>query len=95
VPPREAEPAPAAPPLVLARPAADAVSGAPVLRSVPPGATLSGLVRELYGEDLGTPRGRTLLDEVRRLNPHLTDVNLIFAGEQLRLPPRASAGRDS
>jgi hypothetical protein len=59
--------------------------------TVPPGATLLGLAKSVYGEGAGDLDPRELFAEVRRLNPHVKDVNLILAGDSLRLPPLSSA----
>lgn len=48
---------------------------------VPPGATLSSLVRGLYGEV-----NRDLLSRIESLNPQLADPDRILAGDVLRFP---------
>lgn len=49
---------------------------------VPRGTSLSALTHQYYG--MGSPR---LMQRIRDLNPSIRDVNEIFAGDTLRLPP--------
>jgi general secretion pathway protein A len=58
---------------------------------VPRGAALWGLLRDVYGDRFAELDRPALYDRVRELNPHVTDVNVIIAGDRLRLPlpPRA------
>lgn len=53
---------------------------------VPRGAALWGLLRDVYGDRFAEFDRPALYDRVRELNPHVTDVNLIIAGDRLRLP---------
>jgi hypothetical protein len=50
---------------------------------VPPGTSLSALTHQYYG-GIGSPR---LMQRIRDLNPKIVDVDEIFAGDVLRLPP--------
>jgi hypothetical protein len=54
--------------------------------TVPRGATLYRLVRSIYGPHLRAADARKLMDEVRRLNPRITNPNVILAGDSLLLP---------
>ncbi|HLK10826.1 MAG TPA: AAA family ATPase [Candidatus Binatia bacterium] len=54
--------------------------------TVPRGTTLTRLVRQLYGGRLPLEREQAVFAEVRRLNPQLKSVDLILAGDLLRLP---------
>ena len=100
------EPAPAAQPvepLAVAATAEAAPEASPtgasetpngsMAMTVPRGATLHGLLRSLYGAEEGDPHVQELYAEVLRLNPHLRDVNMIIAGESLRLPKPAGKTR--
>jgi general secretion pathway protein A len=75
------------------RPAAQASvtvpPAAPVLLTVSRGATLWSIARGMYGEALTQAHAGELLAEVRRLNPQMTNPNVIHTGEQLLLPPVA------
>lgn len=65
----------------------------PLALTVPPGATLIRLLHDLYGRDMDSVSARELFAEILRLNPQVQDVNLIFAGDSLRLPrPPARPG---
>jgi general secretion pathway protein A len=57
---------------------------------VPQGTTLSRLVREVYGPEVASPAAfAAVVADVLRLNPHVTNANVIIAGDALRLPTRA------
>jgi len=62
--------------------------------TIPRGVSLLGLLRSIYGSDLGGANARELIAEVRRLNPRMQDPNVILAGDALRLPhpPGAPSG---
>lgn len=53
---------------------------------VPPGANLVSLARGVYGRRLQTKAIPALFAEVRRLNPQVTNVDLIMAGDEIRFP---------
>jgi phage tail protein X len=58
---------------------------------VPQGATLAALARPIYGEL--TP---AILDQIKRANVRIVDVNHILAGDTLRFPVAdAPAGRST
>jgi len=61
---------------------------------VPAGVTLWSVAREVYGSDFQRV-GPSLLAEVRRLNPQLTDLNHLPPGVVIRLPPAPSADKPS
>jgi type II secretory pathway predicted ATPase ExeA len=65
-----------------------------VARVLPPGGTLLGLARELFGHDLHGLNTETFFAEVKRLNPHVSDVNHIAAGTRLQLPAPPVLSRD-
>lgn len=46
----------------------------------------SNILDEIYGEDMAHDRRLALFAEVRRLNPHVKSVDVILAGDVLRLP---------
>jgi nucleoid-associated protein YgaU len=54
--------------------------------TVPRGTTLTRLVRQVYGERLPPSREQAVFAAVRRLNPKLKSIDLILAGDLLRLP---------
>jgi general secretion pathway protein A len=54
--------------------------------TVPRGTTLTRLVRQVYGDRLPPGRERAVFAAVRRLNPKLRSLDLILAGDLLRLP---------
>src|SRR5581483_4961948 len=54
--------------------------------TVPRGTTLTRLVRQVYGERLPPSREQVVFAAVRRLNPKLKSLDLILAGDLLRLP---------
>ncbi len=96
-PPRVAAAAPAAPVAVVAATApagpdasepstgarGDADDAGHRTVSIPPGASILSVARQLFGE-LGDRRA--FLGEVRRLNPELHDVNVVMAGAVVRFP---------
>ncbi len=87
-PPREAKPQvhPATLPPAVVQP-----EGRTVSVTVPPGTTLWTLARGVYGEEWHGPRVQELLAEIRRLNPQLSDITQIRAGDVLKMPaPRAA-----
>ena len=54
--------------------------------SIPPGGSILGVARQLFGE-LGDRRAtQAFLGEVRRLNPDLRDVNVVMAGAVVQFP---------
>jgi nucleoid-associated protein YgaU len=55
---------------------------------VPRGTSLSTLAQQYYGE--GNPR---LVKRIRELNPQIRNVDQIFAGDKLRLPPLEEVDR--
>src|SRR5262249_12442130 len=58
--------------------------------SIPPGGSILGVARQLFGE-LGDRRAtQAFLGEVRRLNPDLHDVNVVMAGAVVRFPSTPS-----
>jgi general secretion pathway protein A len=58
--------------------------------SIPPGGSILGVARQLFGE-LGDRRAtQAFLGEVRRLNPDLHDVNVVMAGAVVRFPSTRS-----
>lgn len=58
--------------------------------SIPPGASILGVARQMFGE-LGDRRAtQAFLGEVRRLNPDLHDVNVVMAGAVVRFPSTPS-----
>jgi general secretion pathway protein A len=80
----------AAPPAALGPPAAvtpPTAAAAPLSVTVPRGAHLLALAREIYGQDLRGAKAAEFLAEVRRLNPQMKDPNVLLAGELLMLPP--------
>ncbi|MFN8545818.1 MAG: AAA family ATPase [Candidatus Binatia bacterium] len=90
----EAPAVPLAPPARAEPPAGAGVQGSapaaerPLLSlTVPRGTTLTRLLHDLYGEHLPASQQHALFAEVRRLNPHVKDVNVILAGDLLNLPP--------
>jgi nucleoid-associated protein YgaU len=84
-----AAPAPALPPSEhpsiahVVRDAAPAPAEQPGVREivVPRGTSLSALTHQYYGG--GSPR---IMQRIRDLNPNITDVDEIFAGDRLKLP---------
>jgi general secretion pathway protein A len=60
--------------------------------TVPQGSSLTHLLHQLYGDELSTEHEQALFAEVRRLNPQVRDLNMIVAGDLLRLPPRGNPG---
>jgi general secretion pathway protein A len=85
----EASDVPMAPPAVAAEPApgADARPEIGVREvAIDAGGSVLGAARELYGTLPGRSGTSALLDEVRRLNPGLRDVNLVKAGATLKFP---------
>jgi general secretion pathway protein A len=58
--------------------------------SIPPGGSILGVARQMFGE-LGDRRAtQAFLGEVRRLNPDLHDVNVVMAGAVVRFPSTPS-----
>jgi general secretion pathway protein A len=52
---------------------------------VPPGATLWGLLRNVYGQ-VDRARAEGIIPEILRLNPQLKSADIILAGDLLRMP---------
>jgi hypothetical protein len=73
-------------------PAGDSGGADPWAVTVPQGSSLTHLLRQLYGDQLSTEHEQALFAEVRRLNPQVRDLNMIVAGDLLRLPPRGTPG---
>jgi hypothetical protein len=85
--PEPVAPAPAAPAPAVAAPApADGEAEDTLAVVVPRGAALWSMLRDLYGERFSSADRPALYRRVRELNPQVTDVNLIVAGDRLRLP---------
>src|SRR5262249_48258650 len=61
--------------------------------TIPHGSTLLGLLRSVYGYDVSDTRMKELFSEILRLNPHVRDVNMIIAGDSLRIPRPAGKTR--
>src|SRR5262249_35969205 len=82
-----AEEPPAPPPSAVApaqaRPVDAACSGAV---NIPRGGSILSAARELYGDLQGERSITAILDDVRRLNPQLRDVNMVMAGATVRFP---------
>jgi len=63
--------------------------------SIPPGGSILGVARQLFGE-LGDRRAtQAFLGEVRRLNPDLHDVNVVMAGAVVRFPSTPSGASEN
>ena len=63
--------------------------------SIPPGGSILGVARQLFGE-LGDRRAtQAFLGEVRRLNPGLHDVNVVMAGAVVRFPSTPSGASEN
>jgi len=63
--------------------------------SIPPGGSILGVARQLFG-DLGDRRAtQAFLGEVRRLNPDLHDVNVVMAGAVVRFPSTRSGASEN
>jgi hypothetical protein len=63
--------------------------------SIPPGGSILGVARQLFGE-LGDRRAtQAFLGEVRRLNPDLHDVNMVMAGAVVRFPSTPSRASEN
>jgi general secretion pathway protein A len=73
--------------------AAPEAAGESMTVTIPPGSTLLGLLRSVYGDDMGDARAKELFSEILRLNPHVRDVNMIIAGDSLRIPRPAGKTR--
>jgi general secretion pathway protein A len=58
---------------------------------VPTGGALWTILRQAYGDEFSTTDRAALFAQVRRLNPHVKNVNVIMAGDRLRLPMPARA----
>lgn len=88
--------APATPPAPEAAAAAEPPPAGDTLSVVVPrGAALWSLLRDVYGERFAVVDRSALYGRVRALNPHVTDVNLIIAGDRLLLPlPPSSEARE-
>ena len=73
----------------------DAGDAEPRTVNRPPGGTILGVARELFGE-LGDHRAtEAFLGEVRRLNPDIRDVNVVMAGAVVRFPTTRSGGSEN
>lgn len=94
---RDAAPAPSpiVPSIAVAAPLEGGMSQDTLSIVVPRGAALWSLLRDVYGNRLAGVDRRALYDRVRRLNPQVSDVNMIIAGDrlQLPLPPPKESGR--
>jgi len=95
-PPLAAEsPAPADPALTTEIPAPEgdtegdpvAVASEPMTLTIPPGANLTRLARKIYGWQVGREMPPALAAELQRLNPQLTNMDAIVAGDSIRFPP--------
>jgi hypothetical protein len=53
---------------------------------VPVGGSLWNILRQTYGNEFSRTDRAALYDRVRALNPQVKDVNVIMAGDRLRLP---------
>ena len=63
--------------------------------SIPPGGSILGVARQVFGE-LGDRRAtQAFLGEVRRLNPDLHDVNVVMAGAVVRFPSTPSGASEN
>lgn len=91
---RAAEPEPVTAPVRVADPARPLAALAPADPSdqplstvhIPPGGSILAAARELYGRFPDEDETRELLNEVKRLNPGLRDVNLVKAGATVKFP---------
>src|SRR5262249_12056445 len=54
--------------------------------NIPRGGSILAAARELYGDRAGDLDRSALLEQVRRLNPGLRDVNLVKAGAMVKFP---------
>src|SRR5262249_10248896 len=70
----------------------DAEAGGHRTVSIPPGASILSMARQLFGE---LADNRAFLAEVRRLNPELHDVNVVMAGAVVRFPSSPSGRSES
>jgi hypothetical protein len=57
--------------------------------NIPRGGSILGAARELYGTLAADIDRHALLEQVRRLNPGLRDVNLVKAGAVVKFPSMA------
>src|SRR5262249_22174809 len=55
--------------------------------NIPRGGSILAAARELYGDRANDLDRSALLEQVRRLNPGLRDVNLVKAGAVVKFPP--------
>jgi len=55
--------------------------------TIPPGANLTRLARKIYGWQVGREMPPALAAELQRLNPQLTNMDAIVAGDSIRFPP--------
>jgi general secretion pathway protein A len=82
--------APASPePLPTAVPAVEADGAGPsktVSVLVPRGASLWSIMRQVYGDRFAAVANPTFYRRVLQLNPHVSDVDLIFPGDRVTLP---------
>jgi general secretion pathway protein A len=81
---------PPAPHPVPVSPAAREAHADTIAVTVPPGATLLGLMRSFYGDAEARERLEAMMPDILRLNPQMKDTNMIFAGDELRLPRRVA-----
>jgi type II secretory pathway predicted ATPase ExeA len=88
------EAAPAVAPVQVAAKEAPAPQAAPAdpgtavhIVNIPRGGSILAAARELYGNRAGDLDRRALLEQVRRLNPGLRDVNLVKVGAVVKFPP--------
>ncbi len=80
-------PAPALAPEIAQRAAPVLGEGdGPFAVTVPQGASLSRIMRSMYGTNMTREEVEVMFAEVRRLNPQVKDINVIMAGDLLRLP---------
>ena len=70
----------------------DADAGGHRTVSIPPGASILSMARQLFGE---LADNRAFLAEVRRLNPEIHDVNVVMAGAVVRFPSSPSGRSES
>jgi nucleoid-associated protein YgaU len=72
---------------------AGALPSATISIVVPRGAALWTILRRVYGDRFPASDRSQLYRRVRELNPQVANVNLIFAGDRLRVPapPRTGA----